>query len=87
LAAGPRAASLSEREALIREANLDVVEQVRGYYRRRWATGDPETVERTFICECGEPDCDAEVRSTVGRAARAPVLRPDHERGTNTANS
>jgi hypothetical protein len=32
----------AERRALLREANLAIVEQVRGYFARPWATGDSE---------------------------------------------
>ena len=50
-----RSAGLAQRQELLREANLDIVEQVRGYYARPWAEGDPEAVVRAFMCECAEP--------------------------------
>lgn len=78
LAAGPRARTLAERRALLREANLAQVEQVRGFYARPWANGDPEAVERTFICECGDAACVGDVRCRVGAAAADPVIAPGH---------
>lgn len=76
LAAGPHAETRDERRRLLREANLAIVEQVRGYYARPWANGDPETVEREFLCECGDPDCDTVVLAAVAAAASGPVLDP-----------
>ena len=78
LVAAPRAGTLDERRALLREANLAQVEQVRGFYARPWANGNPEAVERTFVCECGDAACVADVRSTVGAAATAPALAAGH---------
>ena len=63
-----------DRAALMREANLDLVEQVRTAVSRPWHEGDVETIERDFYCECGDATCVALVRTTVGRAAAAPVL-------------
>jgi hypothetical protein len=77
IAEGPRAESRSERQALLRGANEAVVEQVRGYYRRPWADGEPESVVRSFVCECGESRCSASVQVTVERAAE-PVYAPGH---------
>ena len=62
----------------MREANLQVVEQVRAFYRRPWAEGDAETVVRLFVCECGERTCVAEVEATVARAAAGPALAAGH---------
>ena len=76
----PGKATTAERQALLREANLDVVMQVRGYYARPWATGSAEEVVRSFACECGKPDCAARVETTVARAADTPVLAQGHER-------
>ena len=56
--------------------NEAVVEQVRGYYARPWAAGNPESVEQSFVCECGESTCDADVRLTVGEVPTAPALAP-----------
>jgi hypothetical protein len=78
LATGRRAETLTERRALLREANLAHVEQVRAYYARPWATGDPDTVERTFICECRDRACQADVRLTVADAAAAPPIACGH---------
>ena len=79
LARGPLARSVAERQALLRQANLDIVEQVRGYYARPWAVGDPEAVIRTFICECGATACESFVQTTVALAAAGPVIDPAHE--------
>jgi gluconate kinase len=78
LAAGPRAESADERRALLREGNLAQVEQVRAFYARPWADGDPDSVDRMFICECGDPACDASVVLTVGAVAAEPALAPGH---------
>jgi broad-specificity NMP kinase len=80
LAAAPRASTTAERQALLREANLDVVAQLRGYFARPWAAGSAEEAERSFACECGDPACTARVETTVGAAAAGPVLEPGHER-------
>jgi hypothetical protein len=78
LRAGPRAGSLPERRRLLREANEAIVGQVRGYYARPWAGGDPDRVTRSFACECGRARCDAEVVRSVGDAAAGPVLEDGH---------
>lgn len=78
LAEGPRAATLAERQALLREANLAVVDQVRAFYARPWARGDGESTARTFVCECGNRRCVADVETTVAAAAAAPVRAPSH---------
>jgi len=80
LAAGPRAETSDERHRLLREANLTIVEQVRGYYARPWANGDPEAVEREFLCECGDPTCDAQVLAPIAEAAAGAVFAPNHVR-------
>ena len=64
-----------DRRALMREANLAIVGQIRTAVSRPWHSGDPEAVERDFYCECGDPSCTAIVRTTVATAAAAPVLR------------
>lgn len=74
LAGGPRATSAAERQALLREANLAVVAQVRAYHARPWAEGDAEAVVRELVCECGDPACVATVQVPVGVASSAPVL-------------
>lgn len=78
LAAGPTARTRAERQALLRESNLAIAAQVRGYHARPWASGDPESVVRDFACECGDPGCDLDVRRTVGRLTAAPALAPGH---------
>jgi hypothetical protein len=78
LTEGPVAVTLAERRALLREANETIVAQVRGYYARPWAKGDPEAVVRTFLCECGDPACRLTVDARVGAAAAAFVLASGH---------
>jgi gluconate kinase len=78
LTEGPRAKTAAERRALLREANLAIVEQVRAFYARPWAHGDPDSIERTFVCECGDPACDASVVVTTGDAGANPALAPGH---------
>jgi hypothetical protein len=78
LAVGPRAETLTERRALLREANEAVVAQMRGYYARPWAEGDADEVVRTFVCECGDVGCEADVRLAVGVVHRSPALAPGH---------
>ena len=75
---GPRAETIDERRRLLRDANLAVIDQVRDFYRRPWAEGDPEAVVRTFVCECGDTACDANVDTTVGDAADGPLLVRGH---------
>jgi hypothetical protein len=81
LATGARARTLAERRQLLREANASIAAQVRGYFARPWAEGDAESTERTFLCECGDPECTADVVVAV-RRADAPVLAPGHAPGT-----
>ena len=78
LDAGPCAQTVTERRALLREANAATAAQVRGYYARPWAEGDADSVRRAFLCECGDPGCDASVELTVGDLSAAPVLAPGH---------
>jgi hypothetical protein len=67
-----------ERRALLREANLAQVAQIRAFFARPWAKGDAEATEREFICECGDTGCEASVALTVGAAAAGPALAPGH---------
>ena len=76
LAKGPRAESVDERRALLRESNEALVFQVRTGIARPWATGDVESVTRDFLCECDDPECrevlvlavaDFERRAAAGR--------------------
>jgi hypothetical protein len=79
LATGPRATTLDGRRHLLRETNEAIVAQVRGYWARRpRAEGDPSLVVRMFACECGAPDCDLDVRLTVGQASAGPALQAGH---------
>jgi DNA polymerase III delta prime subunit len=78
LAAGPRAQTIRERRALLREANVATVEQVRAFYARPWAEGDADSIDRAFICECGEPACEASVMRSVGAVAAGPAVAPGH---------
>lgn len=78
LTRGPHATTLSERRALLREANLAVVSQVRGFHARPWAIGDAEAVVREFVCECGDPACDASVRLPLAAVSSKAVLAPGH---------
>jgi gluconate kinase len=78
LKAGPRAETAPKRRALLRESNLAHVEQIRAFYARPWAEGDPETVERSFLCECGDPGCDASVIAPLGAVAAAPAFASGH---------
>ena len=81
LARGPRATSIEERRELLRQANLDIVSQVRGYYARPWAIGDSETVVRQFMCECADRDCTEFVYATVSSASQQPVIAHPNARG------
>ena len=74
LVTGPRASTEVERRALLREINQSVAAQVRGFYARPWATGDPDGVTQSFVCECADAACTAEVACTVREAATEPVL-------------
>ena len=70
------AQTTKERQALLREINQAVVEQVRAGHARPWATGKPDDEERTFVCECGNPDCDVFVEQTV-RAYESGGAQPE----------
>lgn len=74
LAAGPVADDRVERRALLREANLAIVDQIRTGCARPWATADPASQVRTFVCECGDQRCDLEIELAVGVGASAPVV-------------
>jgi hypothetical protein len=51
---------------------------VRGYYARPWAEGDADQVVRTFVCECGDVGCEADLRLAAGVVHRRPALAPGH---------
>jgi hypothetical protein len=78
IAGGPRAATREERQALLREMNEAVAAQVRGYFRRWWAKGDPAGFEQALACECGDAGCLADVRAPIGVVGRGPVVAPGH---------
>jgi shikimate kinase len=65
LAAGPRAATASERRALIRFANEAIVGQVFRYLARPWAAGDADSMVRAFACECDDAGCQELVELPV----------------------
>jgi hypothetical protein len=87
LARGPRASTRAERQGLLREANEAVISQVRSYFARPWAEGDPEGVTRSFVCECGDSTCTADVLLAVGVASGEPVLAPGHTSPVNPGRS
>ena len=78
LAEGPRARTLTERRDLLREMNQATADQVRGFYARPWAHGNAEAVVQPFVCECGDPACDASVLIRLRALSSGPVLAPDH---------
>jgi len=80
LAEGPCAHTRPERKALLHETNEATAAQVRDYYTRPWAEGNPEAVIREFVCECGDPACIADVRLPVGELGAGPALAPDYQR-------
>ena len=82
LAEAPRADTAAERWALLRYANDAVVSQCLAYLARPWTIGDAESMMRTFVCECDDPECDAAVELSVAAfqrsAAAGPVLAGSH---------
>jgi hypothetical protein len=66
LSRGPHARDRSERQALLREQNDALAAQVRGYFTRPWATGDPDDAVLSFACECGDPTCQRTVPTRLG---------------------
>lgn len=58
--------------------NESVAMQVRGYYARPWAHGDPDVAVGEFVCECGDRACDVDVRLAVGELTAGPVLAQGH---------
>jgi hypothetical protein len=79
LAAGPRAETLAERRALLREANLAHVEQIRAFHARPWANGDAESTISGFVCECGDAACAAGVELPVAAVALDEAIAPGHD--------
>jgi hypothetical protein len=84
LSAVPRAVTVEERRQLARYANRVVVEQHLAYLARPWTTGDPSTIVRSFDCECGLLNCQAQVELAIADfpdppdAGAPPVLSPSH---------
>jgi hypothetical protein len=74
LADGPVAGTPEERQALLREINQATVDQVRGYYARPWAKGNATEVVKTFVCECGEANCDKTEQRRIGDFASGGLL-------------
>jgi hypothetical protein len=63
----------TDRQALLREQNTAAIEQLRGYYGRPWAAGDPDGMELQLVCECGDPGCERLVRRRIADY-RSPCL-------------
>ena len=42
---------------------------------------EPDRVERAFVCECGDPACDADLVLTVGEARARSAYAPGHGPG------
>ncbi|MEU6842434.1 AAA family ATPase [Streptomyces sp. NPDC046716] len=65
LAAGPHAAGLEERRALLREANEAVVAQYNGFFARPWAPDGRDTAVAAFSCGCGDTACTDRVERRI----------------------
>lgn len=84
LAAGPVAETLEERQALLRYANQAIITQCLSPSTKPLNPAPPDQIVRDFECECGSPDCVAEVtlRAIDARAeavAGPPaILAPGH---------
>jgi hypothetical protein len=78
LARGPSASTAQHRRLLLHEMNAALIAQVRDYYARPWAEGDPDLVTCAFVCECGSPDCGVDIEATVGEAKGGPLLALGH---------
>ena len=78
--AAPPPAATQLARAMERGRSLEeaVVAQVRAYFARPWADGEPDEVVREFVCECGDPACDVDLHLTVGDVAAGPVFAPGH---------
>ncbi len=79
LTSGPWAKTLEERQRLLREINQAILDQIRGYYAQSWVDGDPDLLTRSFVCECGNLTCEAEVSRTIQDVLAGPVLARGHE--------
>ena len=75
IAAGP---GPGDRAALARAENAAIVGQVRGFHARPWTAGDAEAFVHDFVCECGDPACDAVLALPVATVAAGRVVAPGH---------
>ncbi|MBE1609978.1 hypothetical protein [Actinopolymorpha pittospori] len=73
---GPTATTVEERRSLIRQANQALVNQYASPSSRPLTTVDPDSVIRTFDCECALPECTALVELTISDAAAASAAPP-----------
>ncbi len=89
LAEGPRARTVQERRELLRWANLADVERYHAFYSRPWNRVRIEDAVRSFACECGHPECEAEVALPVLRfpPSRTSVLAEGHRASAAGAES
>jgi hypothetical protein len=83
IARGPRATTTYDRQALRRDQNGHVLNQLLTYLERVPAAGLPNSVEYPFSCECGRSGCHEEVRLPVSNykllvKAAAPLTHPSH---------
>lgn len=84
LAAGPVAATLEERQALLRYANQAIITQCLSPSTKPLNPVAPEQIARDFECECGSPDCVAQVTlravdaRTMAAAPPPAILAPGH---------
>jgi hypothetical protein len=76
LTCGPRAKTIEERRALVREANETLAFQIHTYTARAWATETPETIIRDFICECDDPECRMVLTVPVAKFERLAAFGP-----------
>ncbi|WP_433351664.1 hypothetical protein ACQP25_01435 [Microtetraspora malaysiensis] len=80
---GPVATTPQERRRLLRYANRAVVTQHLTFFARPWASGDARSAVRAFDCECGQGDCEEQVRLAIADfpalpVDAEPVLAPGH---------
>ena len=77
LAAAPKAETDAQRSELLRYANRAQLSQVRGFFARPWADGDPQAVVKPLDCECGSPDCSQRLEIAIGDYV-SPLLAAGH---------
>ncbi len=78
LAEGPVAATVVERRALLRYANRAAVDQHLAFFARPWSPGDARTTVFGFVCECGDPACEAFIDLAIADFPDGPLLSPTH---------